>query len=91
MKTITVDFTNCKSYLQIHLYLKENFGFPDYYRKNLDALWDCMRDFCYSPARILVKGIETLPEDLKGYAKEVLKVFDDLQEENEEIIIEVMP
>lgn len=90
MKTITLDFTNCKSYLQIHLLLKETFGFPEHYGKNLDALWDCLRDFCYSPARILIKGIGALPEDLKGYAKEILEVFDDLHEEDEDIIIQVI-
>ena len=27
-----------------HAYLKEQFGFPDYYGNNLDALYDCLME-----------------------------------------------
>ena len=30
----------------IHEYLAEKFGFPSYYGKNLDALYDCLTDIC---------------------------------------------
>ena len=28
----------------LHAYLKEKFGFPEYYGNNLDALYDCLTD-----------------------------------------------
>ena len=40
---ILLDFTGCRSLEEIHLILKEKFGFPEYYGKNWDALWDCMQ------------------------------------------------
>ena len=29
---------------EVHSYLKEKFAFPEYYGKNLDALYDCLTD-----------------------------------------------
>lgn len=91
MNTITVDFTNCKNYLQIHLYIEETFGFPEHYGKNLDALWDCLWEYCYSPSRILIKGTKGVPQEIKEYIEKIIKIFERLHEEDEDIIIEVMP
>lgn len=90
MKTITVDFTNCKSHLQIHLLLKETFGFPEHYGKNLDALWDCLWEYCYSPARVLVTGANSHEGELKEYFAKILTIFERLHQEDEDIIIQVI-
>ena len=42
MKTITLDGKKIKK--KSHDYLKDVFDFPDYYGKNLDALYDCLTD-----------------------------------------------
>jgi RNAse (barnase) inhibitor barstar len=42
MKTIELDGKLIKK--EGHDYLKEIFNFPDYYGKNLDALYDCLTD-----------------------------------------------
>lgn len=39
---IILDFTECETLGEIHHILKENFGFPEYYGENWDALWDCL-------------------------------------------------
>ena len=44
MKRIELDFTKCKDRGDVHAYLKEQFGFPDYYGNNLDALFDALGD-----------------------------------------------
>ena len=49
--TIKIDFSDCIYVDDIHGKLKTSFGFPDYYGKNWDALWDCMRDFALSEER----------------------------------------
>ena len=40
---IIIDFASCRPE-EIHTMLKEKFGFPEYYGRNLSALWDCLRD-----------------------------------------------
>lgn len=42
MKIIELDGECIKKYS--HEYLKEKLRFPDYYGKNLDALYDCLTD-----------------------------------------------
>ena len=44
MKTIELDFKELYTPRQIHEYIAEKLGFPEYYGKNLDALYDCLTD-----------------------------------------------
>ncbi|MBR6615488.1 MAG: barstar family protein, partial [Lachnospiraceae bacterium] len=44
MKRIELDFSQCTDRSEVHAYLKEQFGFPDYYGNNLDALFDVLGD-----------------------------------------------
>ena len=44
MKRIELDFSKCMDRSDVHTYLKEQFGFPDYYGNNLDALHDCLEE-----------------------------------------------
>jgi len=91
MNTIILDFTDCKSYLQIHMKLKETFGFPDFYGCNLDALWDCLWEYCPPSTRVLIKGVNSLPKEEKDYVvTRVFDVFKDLNEEEPDIIFEVV-
>jgi len=91
MNTIILDFTDCKSYLQIHMKLKETFGFPDFYGCNLDALWDSLWEYCPPSTRVLIKGVDSLPKEEKDYVvTRVFDVFKDLNEEEPDIIFEVI-
>ena len=52
---VTLDLTRLTDRAHTHLYLQEQFRFPDWYGKNLDALYDCLTE--YPPCRIvLVNG-----------------------------------
>ena len=41
-----------------HDYLRRQFGFPDYYGNNLDALYDCQTEL--PPCRIVLQGAAAL-------------------------------
>ena len=79
MNTITLDFSEIKSYLALHQYFKEVFNLPDYYGNNLDALWDCL--YCYydSSTSIELRNIDTMPKDLDNEVADMMKLFYDLE------------
>lgn len=57
-----------------HDYLKEVLGFPDYYGKNLDALYDCLCEI----------GVETeiVMINCDGVSKDLIDTFADASSEN---------
>lgn len=90
MKYITVDFTGCRYLGEIHRRLKEGFGFPDYYGENLDALWDCLDNYCDYDLHIYIKGLSDLPTEFNGYAVKLVEVFDDVCNETPNITFEII-
>lgn len=86
MNTITLDFSEIKSYLALHQYFKEVFNLPDYYGNNLDALWD--RLYCYydSSTSIELRNIDTMPKDLDIEVADMMKLFYDLERKNGVVI-----
>ncbi|MBQ3572990.1 MAG: barstar family protein [Clostridia bacterium] len=90
MNKITLDLTECKSLLQLHNVMNKTFKFPAYCGKNLDALWDCMRDYCRPNTIVYIKGIGTLPKDFEEYMKKIFEIFEDVQEEVENITFEII-
>ncbi|MEG1879713.1 MAG: barstar family protein [Oscillospiraceae bacterium] len=90
MNTITLDFTGCKYLGEIHKILKEQFGFPEYYGENLDALWDCLRYYCDYELYVYIKGIHSLPIEFDEYVIKMFEVFDDVHEETPNITFEIL-
>ncbi len=41
---VVLDALRMQERQEAHAYLKEELGFPDYYGRNLDALYDCLTD-----------------------------------------------
>lgn len=80
--TIIIDFSDCRYVDDIHGKLKTSFGFPDYYGKNWDALWDCLRDFVLSeesPREVVIRGIDQMPKDLQDYFQKANQIFRELE------------
>lgn len=80
---------NCEKLLQrkqAHLYLAEMLDFPDYYGKNLDALYDCLTEV--GECIIVLEGEDILRES-EGYGAKVLKVLKEAAHANPGLKLEV--
>ena len=79
---IVLDAKRFKGRSRAHAYLKEALQLPDYYGKNLDALYDCLGDIGEETV-IVVPEVIQKKEYLGEYGKTMLRVFKDAAEQNE--------
>ncbi len=63
MKKVMLNLTNINSKQELHEYLEKELGFPYYYGKNLDALYDCLTDI-YEPTAIGLSLPKCLEPDM---------------------------
>jgi len=82
MEEYVLDFSNITTKESLHDYIAETLDFPEYYGKNLDALYDCVTDL--SQCSITITGIDALYE-LGQYGMRIIEVFQDAAEDNEDI------
>lgn len=63
---------------QVHDYLSERFNFPDYYGKNLDALYDLMSTY-HQEEKLIVLLIysEFMLDQLGQYGHNLISTFED--------------
>lgn len=87
MNKIKIDCKMIKDKEGLHEKLKHCFDFPNYYGKNLDALWDELTMINES-TEVQLLHFETLVKRLGSYGESVIKTFDEAQNENENIKIE---
>ena len=81
MKQITLDGNLLADITKVHDYLKEVLEFPEYYGKNLDALFDCLTDLADVEITI------TSPAEDGAIFQKVLRVFKAADRENENLKI----
>ena len=65
-----------------HGYLARRLGLPDYYGKNLDALYDILSADLAEPTRLVVYRREALARSLGGYSEALLDTLADAAREN---------
>lgn len=84
MKQITLNGNLLADAAQVHDYLKECLGFPEYYGRNLDALHDCLGDLENVEITIIA------PDEDSAIFQRVLRVLKAADRENDDIKIIVL-
>lgn len=81
MGMVCLDLREIVDKVDLHERLAEVLDFPDYYGKNLDALWDLLMDV-REGLDLQIIGVEAFREALGGYADKFLITLEQAQEEN---------
>ncbi len=84
MKQITLNGKKMTDKESAHIYIASKLGFPDYYGKNLDALADCVSEFCLDKY-IRFSHFEEAEKNLGNYAELLAAVLSEIAEENPRI------
>ena len=66
-----------------HTYLKQKLNLPEYYGRNLDALYDCLTECSEIEIEIY------LPEEKNMFLENMICVFKDAAEENEKLNLNI--
>ncbi len=61
-KTVTVDFTGCKYYLEMFEIIRVAFDFPEWQGTNWSAFWDSLT-FDSPAEKVIVIGADKLPAE----------------------------
>ena len=84
MKQITLDGNILADASRMHDYLKEVLNFPEYYGKNLDALYDCLTDL--ENMEITIDA----PEHDSAIFQKVVRLFKAAANSNEDIKLNII-
>ena len=84
MKQITLDGNILADAAQVHDYLKEVLNFPEYYEKNLDALYDCLTDL--NDTELII----TAPEEDGAVFQKILRIFKAADRANESLKLNLL-
>ncbi len=74
---------------ETHEYLKQQFSFPEYYGKNLDALYDLLTSVC-EPMSIVLINEACIEKNLGGYGSALLATIREAAEDNPNVKLEEM-
>lgn len=89
MIKITLNGKKMDTKEKAHLYIKRKLNTPEYYGKNLDALWDVLSSY-NEPIIISLKNKDKLIENLGDYGESIIGVFQDAEKENDNISFEII-
>ncbi|WP_406428142.1 barstar family protein [Streptomyces sp. NBC_00147] len=76
---ITIDVSGLTDERALHLLLKRELGFPDFYGSNWDAFWDAITGLVWIPDHLRFLGWEQLMEDVPRGAVMLRRALDSYQ------------
>ena len=86
MKSVILDAKEMAEKEKMHEYFTKKFGLPEYYGKNLDALFDCLCEI-NEPTLIKLKNENALDKSTK---ESLVTLFLDICAENEMVKFELV-
>ncbi len=87
MTYITLDFSGIKSLWDLHEYFMTVFDLPDYYGRNMDALWDCLQCSFEEDTTIVLKNLNAMAKDMHPVIPTIKELFQDLENEEAEVTV----
>ncbi len=87
MRRITLDGKMMRDREMTHEYLQERLDLPEYYGKNLDALWDLL-SYESLPTLITVINVSSIFRYLGDYGYDLIEVFNEVNLEKGKVQIE---
>ena len=82
VKQRVLNFTQCKYLSEVHRVIQQELELPEWYGRNLDALWDSLTGIMYLPAEITIIYSSNYSD--KALADEIDKMIDIFKEAAEE-------
>ena len=80
MKIVVIDGRKMTDRETAHTYLKRKLELPEFYGKNLDALFDCLCEM--TNVQIILTYIPEMKDNLRRYADNLVNVFEAAEEKN---------
>jgi len=90
MKTFTIDCTNIETPEQLHTAMAQTLSFPDWYGRNLDAMYDCLTEL-EDATELTVLNWHALEYRLGDYSGKLVYVFHCACQDNPDLKISLIP
>ena len=90
MNEIIIDCGQIENKADFHAALASALSFPDYYGKNLDALYDCLEEIGQD-TRLILRDWHHAEYRLGDYSGKAVYVFHCAQEDNPHLTVSLRP